>query len=142
MLVTLPALHMIYSQRNLQRSISRLLRACSTKLRRKAKIFTITLSFNTHPHTGSLWSPMQILQGRNARSALPNASRKQLGSQPEIVRNSDKHAELPTHHLHVGQHVMFQDSTTKCWYPAVIKICVLNQEITRDGIVYRKTNLI
>ena len=67
--------------------------------------------------TGSLQSLMQILQGRNARSDLPmsNAARKQLGIQPEIIRNSDKHAALPTHYLNVGQHVIFQDSTSKHW---------------------------
>ena len=42
---------------------------------------------------------MQILQGRNARSdvPMPNAARKQFGIQPEMIRNSDKHAALPTH---------------------------------------------
>ena len=52
---------------------------------------------------------MQILQGRNARSDLPmsNAARKQLGIKPKVIWNSDKHAALPTHDLHVGQHVMF-----------------------------------
>ena len=67
---------------------------------------------------------MQILQGRNPRADLPvsNAARKQLGIQPEVVRNSDKHAVLPTHDIHVGQHVMFQNFTSKHWYPAVIEI--------------------
>ena len=88
---------------------------------------------------------MQILQGRNARSDLPmsNAARKQLGIQPEIIRNCAKHAALPTHDLSVGQHVMYQDSTSKHWYPAVIdSLCSeprSYQIITRDGIVYRKT---
>ena len=59
------------------------------------------------------------------------------------LNKPDKHAVLPTHDLHVGQDVMYQDSTSEHWYPAVIqslcseprsyKIC------TRDGIVYRKT---
>ena len=89
-------------------------------------------------------SPMQILQGRNARSDLPlsNATRKQLGIQPEIVTNPDKHPALPTHDLHVGQQVMYQDSTSKHWHPAVIKsLCSEPRSykiITRDGIVYRK----
>ena len=88
---------------------------------------------------------MQILQGRNARSDLPmsNAARKQLGIQPEIIRNSDKHAALPTHDLNVGQHVMYQDSTSKYWHPAVIdSLCSEPRSykiITRDGTVYRKT---
>ena len=85
------------------------------------------------PLTGSVQSPMQILQGRNARSDLPmtNAARKLLGTQPEIVSNTDKHPALPTHDLHVGQQVMNQVSTSKYWYPAVIKSLILNQEVTR-----------
>ena len=49
--------------------------------------------------TGSMQSPMQILQGRSARSDLPmsNAARNQLGIQPEVLRNIDKHEKLPTH---------------------------------------------
>ena len=94
--------------------------------------------------SGNLLSPMQVLQGRNTRSDLPmsNAARKQLGIQSEIIRNSDKHATLPTHDLHVGQHVMFQNYTSKHWYPAVIKsLCPKPRSykiLTRDGIVYRK----
>ena len=34
---------------------------------------------------------------------MSNATRKQLGIQPEVIRNSDKHAALLTHDLHVGQ---------------------------------------
>ena len=65
--------------------------------------------------TGSLHLPMQILQGRNARSDWPmsNAARKQLGIQPEVLRNSDKHEVLPTHDLHVGKSVTYKDSVTK-----------------------------
>ena len=38
------------------------------------------------------------------RSDLPmsNDARKQLGIQPEVVRNNDKHAVLPMHDCHVG----------------------------------------
>ena len=89
--------------------------------------------YHNTPLTGSLQSPMQILQGRNARSDLQmsNAARKHLGIQHEIVRNSDKHAAFPTNYLHVGQHVILQDSTSKCWYPAVIESLCQNQEVTR-----------
>ena len=96
----------------------------------------------------SLQSTMQIFQGRNVRSDLPmsNVARKQLGIQPEIMRNSDKHAALSTHDLNVGQNVMDQDSTSKHWYPAVIdSVCSEPRSykvITSDGIVYRKPNLI
>ena len=68
-------------------------------------------------------SPIQILQGRNDRSdlSMSNAAKKQLGIQPEVVRNNDKHAVLLIHDLHVGQDVMYQDSTSKHWYPAIIQ---------------------
>ena len=96
-----------------------------------------------YPLTGSLQSLIQILPGRNARSDLPmsNVTRKHLGIQPEIIRNSDKHAALPTHDLNEGQHVMYQDSTSKHWYLAVIdSLCSEPRSykiITRDDIVYR-----
>ena len=55
------------------------------------------------PFMGSLQIPMQVLQGKSARSNLPmsNAARKQLGIQPEVIRNIDKHEQLhvPTHDL-------------------------------------------
>ena len=127
---------------DLQRSMSRLARACSTKLKKKAKIFTSILWFIAIPLLQVAWSPMQILQGRNARSDLPmsNTARKQLGIQPEIIRNSDKHAVLPMHDLHVVQQVMYQNSTGMCWYPAVIEsLCPepISYKI-RYGITYRK----
>ena len=101
--------------------------------------------YHNTPLTGIMKSHMQILQGRNARSDLPmsNAARKQLGIQPQVVRNNDKHAVLPTHNLHVGQDVMYQDSASKHWYPAVIQsLCSEPRSykiLTRDGIVYRKS---
>ena len=97
------------------------------------------------PLTGSLQSTAQILQCRSARSDLPmsNAARKQLGIQPEVIRNIDKHEILPTHDLYVGQSVMYQDSVTKQWHPAVItSLCQEKRSymITNsDGAVYRKT---
>ena len=65
--------------------------------------------------TGNLQSPMQIVQGRSARSDLPmsNEARKQLGIQPEVLRNIGRHEVLPTHDLYMGQSVMYQDSVTK-----------------------------
>ena len=55
--------------------------------------------------TGSFQSPMQILQDRNTSSDLPmsNADRNQLCIHPKVIRNSDKHAVLPTYDLHIGQ---------------------------------------
>ena len=61
-----------------------------------------------YPLIGSLQLPMQILQGRSARSDLPmsNAVRKPHGIQPEVIGNIDKHEVLPTHDLHVGQSML------------------------------------
>ena len=87
---------------------------------------------------------MQILQGRSARSDLPmyNAAMKQLGIQPEVIRNIGKHEVLPTHDLHVGQSVMYQDNVTKWWHPVVItslghqmRSYMVNTSV---GVVYRK----
>ena len=67
------------------------------------------------PLPGSFQLPMQILQGRSARSSLPmsSAAMKQLGIQSEVIRNIDKHQHLHTHDLYVGQHVTYQDSASK-----------------------------
>ena len=67
------------------------------------------------PLTGTLQSPMQILQDRSVKSDLPmsNAARKQLGILHEVLRNIDKDEKLPTHDLHVGEHVTYQDSVSK-----------------------------
>ena len=100
--------------------------------------------YNT-PLKSSLQSSMQILQGRNARSDLPmsNAARKQLGIQPEVIRNNNKLAVLPIHDCHVGQQVMYQNSARKHWHPAVIdSLCPEPRSYkitTRDGIIYRET---
>ena len=79
--------------------------------------------YHNTPLTGSLQLLMQILQGRSTRSDLPmsNAARKQLGVPSEVLRKSEKHEVLPSHDYHVGQCVMYQDDTSKQWYPATIK---------------------
>ena len=87
---------------------------------------------------------MQILQGRSTRSDFPlsNATRKQIGIQPEVIRNIDKQEQSPTYDLHVGQHVIYQDTTSKHWYPAVIEsLCPETRCFkikTSDGVLYRK----
>ena len=50
---------------------------------------------------------------------MTNATRNQLSNKPEVVGNSDNHPPLPTHDLHVGQHVMYQDSTSKHLVPSI-----------------------
>ena len=72
--------------------------------------------------TSSLQSPMQILQSRSARSdlAMSNAARKQLGVNPEQLRIKHKIEHSPSHDLHLGQGVMFQDPISQWWFSATI----------------------
>ena len=90
---------------------------------------------------------MQILQSRSARSdlSMSNAARQQLGLQPEKFRNVNKNEHLPSHDLHIEQHVMYQDATSKQWYPATItNLCVqpgIYNITTRAGVTYRKTQV-
>ena len=95
--------------------------------------------------SGSLQSLMQILPNRCTRSDLPmsNAGRQQLGLQPEKLRTVYKNEHLPSHELHSGQDVMYQDATSKSWYPATITSLYAQPRsykiTTRDYVTYRKT---
>ena len=90
------------------------------KEERKDLLKHLMIYYNT-ALSGSLQSPMQILQSRCPRSNLPmsNAVRKQIGLHPAKLRNVYKtHEHLPSHDLHFGQDVTYQDATSKQWYPA------------------------
>ena len=84
------------------------------------------------------------LASRSARSDLPmsNAARQQLGLQSEDLRKAEKHDHLPTRDYHIGQDVMFQDVTSKCWYPATIPyLCPEPRSYnitTREDVNYRR----
>ena len=73
--------------------------------------------YSNTPFSSSLQSPMQILKSISARSDLPmsNAAWKQLGMDPEQLKGKYKNEHLPSHDLHLGQDVMFQDTTNKQW---------------------------
>ena len=108
-------------------------------------LFKCLMIYIKTPLTSILQSPMQILQSRSTRSDLPmsNAARKQLGLDCEDLRNNYKNEHLPSHNLHLGQDVMFQDSTSKQWSPATIRsLCSQPRSykiITREGATYSKT---
>ena len=74
---------------------------------------------------------------------MSNAARHKLGLQPEKLRTVHKNENLPSHDLHIGQDVMFQDVASKQWYPATIKsLCEQPRSYnitTRHGVTYRKT---
>ena len=101
--------------------------------------------YHNTPLSHNLWSPMQILASRSARSNLPisNAARKQLGSDCENLRTMYKNDYSPLHDLHLNQAVMYQDPTSKCWFPATIsKLCQEPRSYivtTKEGVQYRKT---
>ena len=101
--------------------------------------------YHNTPLSGSLQSPMQILQSLCTRSDLPmsNTARHWLGLQPEKLRTVCKNEHLPLYDLHIGHDVMYQDVASKHWYPATItSLCVQPRSYnitTRDGVTYRKT---
>ena len=67
---------------------------------------------------------------------------EQFGLGPEQLRVKSKNEQLPSHNLHLGQSVMYQDSVTKRWYPATIRsLCQEPRSYkvtTKDGVIYRK----
>ena len=74
---------------------------------------------------------------------MSNAARKQLGLDCEDLRTKHKNEHLPSHDLHLDQEVMYQDSTSKQWYPATItRQCKEPRRYivtTKEGVQYRKT---
>ena len=108
-------------------------------------IFKYLVVYHNTPLSSSLWSPMQILSSRSARSDLPmsKAGRKQLGIDCEDLRNKYKNEHLPLHDLHRDQEVMYQDSSSKQWYPATItRLCKEPRSYivtNKEGAQYRKT---
>ena len=97
-------------------------------------------------------TPLQVVWSHPCRSykaevldldlPMSNAVRKKLSIQPEVIRNIDRYEVLPTHGLHIEQIIMYQDSVTKQWHPAVItSLCQEKRSYiinTSDGVVYRK----
>ena len=80
--------------------------------------------YRNTPLDDSLLSPMQILQGRAARSDLPMsyAAKVKFGlasGQPSSLR-PEKNERAPTHDYKLNQDVMYLDPTSKKWFPATI----------------------
>ena len=97
------------------------------------------------PLSNTFWSPMQILTSRSARSDIPisNAARKKLEMDCEDLRTKHKNEQLPSHDLHIHQVVLYQDSTSKSWFPTIItRLCKEPRSYiltTKDDVQYRKT---
>ena len=103
------------------------------------------MTYRNTPLSSTLQSLMQILSNRTTRSTLPlsNAAKCQMGLHSHHLRTNHKNQHLPTHDLYLVQAVMYQDATTKKWYPAKItKLCDEPRSYiisTEDGTQYRKT---
>ena len=115
--------------------------------------YTALMVYRNTPLNGILWSPMQILQGRQARTDLPlsHTAKVQMGinhaPQPtaEILCVKDKLLSLPTHDIPIGQNVMYREPNDKRWYqPTVIQQLPEKRSYLirmKDNIVYRKTQV-
>ena len=68
-----------------------------------------------------------------------------MGTQGEEVRSKQKNQHLPTHGLCLHQTVMFQEMTSKKWYPATItKLCEEPRSYiitTPDSTQYRRIQM-
>ena len=110
-------------------------------------IFKYLMIYCNTPLSSNLQSPMQKLQSRSARVDLPISTvvRYQLRLNPEQLRSKYKNEHVPSHDLHLGQHVMYQESTSEHWYPAIIKrLCKEPRSYTsttKEGVQYRKTQV-
>ena len=108
-------------------------------------LYKCLMTYRKTPLSSTLQSPMQILSKRATRSTLPlsNAAKCQMGLHSDHLRVNQKNQHLPTHDLCLDQAVMYQDATTKKWYPAKItNLCDEPRSYiisTEDGTQYRKT---
>ena len=73
------------------------------------------------------------------RPSHVKCSQKQLGLDSGDLRNKYKKEHL--HDLHIDQVVIYQDSTSKQWYPATItRLCKKPRSYiitTKEGVQYR-----
>ena len=89
---------------------------------------TSLMVYRNTPLNGSLQSPMQILQGRQAHTKLPllYAAKVKMGinhiprSSAEILWVKDKSLSSPTHDIPIGQHVMYRELNDRRWYPQLL----------------------
>ena len=109
--------------------------------------------YRNTPLNGTLQSPMQILQGRQACTDLPlfHAAKVQMGINhtpkptAEILCVKDKLLSLPTHDIPISQNVITGNPMTKDGIQQLLsngypeKRSYLNR--TNDNVVYRKTQV-
>ena len=116
--------------------------------------YTALRIYRNTPINGTLQSPMQILQGRQAHTNLPllHAAKVQMGinhtPQPnaEILCVKDKLLSSPTHDIPIGQNVMYREPNEERWYPTTVIQQLPEKRSylirTNDNVVYRKCRYI
>ena len=103
------------------------------------------MTYRNTPLSSTLQSPMQMLSNRITRSnlTLSTAAKLQMGLHNNHLTTDQKNHYLPMHDLCINQTVMYQDATTKKWYPAtIIQQCEEPRSYiisTEEGMQYRKT---
>ena len=106
--------------------------------------------YRNTPLDDNMLSPMQLLQGRAARSDLPMsyAAKVKHGlasghSLPPPVKAQDKNERVPTHDYKLNQDVMYLDPTSKKWFPAtIVRLLDAKRSYlikTPEGVEYRQT---
>ena len=103
--------------------------------------------YRNTPLDDNLTSPMQILQGRTARSDLPMsyAAKVKFGlasGQPSLLR-TEKNERAPTHDYKLKQDVMYLDPVSNKWFQAtIVRLLSVKRSYlirTPEGVEYRKT---
>ena len=104
--------------------------------------------YRNTPLDDSMLSPMQILQGRAARSDLPMsyAAKVKYGlasGRSLHPQRQDKNERTRTHDYHLHQDVMYLDPLTHKWFPAkIVRFMDAKRSYlikTPEGFQYRKT---
>ena len=107
--------------------------------------------YRNTPLCGSLQSPMQILQGRQACTdlTLSHAANVKMGinhaPRPTagILHLKDKSLSAQTHDIPIGQHIMDREPHDGRWYPATITQQLLEKRsyiiTTDENVLHRKT---
>ena len=85
-------------------------------------LYKCLMIYRNTPLSTTLQSPMQMLSNRITRSTLPLsiAVKRQMGLHSEPFTTNQKNHHLPMHDLCIDQPVMYQDATSKKWYPVKI----------------------
>ena len=112
--------------------------------------YTALMVYRNIPLNGTLQSPMQILQGRQAHTDLPlsYAAKVQMGINHAPVPTAVilcvrvKLLSSPTYDIPVSQNLMYREPNDKRWYPATVIQQLPEKRSylirTNNNVVYRK----